>query len=131
MPHHYRGRWRAAASIGADAMSTLPSGRGKPTILVVDGDLASLAGIAEEVRARYGRDYHVASESSAQDALARVRGWTDSGQEIALILADQWLPGLSGVELLAAVRQIAGAARRALLIRWGDRSTAGPILLAA
>lgn len=60
-----------------------------------------------------------------------MRGWTDSGQEVALILADQWLPGLSGVELLAAVGQIAGAARRALLIRWGDRSTAGPILLAA
>jgi thioredoxin reductase (NADPH) len=60
-----------------------------------------------------------------------VRAVTNDGRETALILAGHWLPDMSGVELLAAVRQITRTARRALLIAWGDRSTAGPILRAS
>jgi thioredoxin reductase (NADPH) len=112
-------------------MSTLSGGGGKPTILVVDADAASLAMITDEVRTRYGRDYHLASEPSAAEALARLRALIASGHDVALILADQWLPDMSGVDLLAAVRQVARTARRALLIQWGDRSTAGPILRAS
>jgi thioredoxin reductase (NADPH) len=50
---------------------------------------------------------------------------------VALILADQWMPDMSGVELLAAAHRIVRTARRGLLIQWGDRSTAGPILRAS
>jgi thioredoxin reductase (NADPH) len=38
---------------------------------------------------------------------------------------------MSGVELLAAAHRINRTARRGLLIQWGDRSTAGPILRAS
>ena len=112
-------------------MSTLPGGQLKPAILIVDADADSLAVLVDEVRARYGRDYLVLPHSSSARALEQVRALTDSGQEVALILADQWLPATSGVELLAAAHQVSRTARRALLIRWGDRSTAGPILSAS
>lgn len=112
-------------------MSTRPSGHGKSAIMVVDADAASLAVIIEEVRTRYGRDYDVLSHSSAPEALAHVRALSDSGQEVALVLADQWLARMSGVDLLAEMRQVAPTARRALLIQWGDRSTAGPIMRAS
>ena len=48
-----------------------------------------------------------------------------------LILAEQRLPGMSGTELLARVRDIFPTARRGLLITWGERSTPAPFLEAA
>jgi thioredoxin reductase (NADPH) len=41
------------------------------------------------------------------------------------------MPEMSGVDLLAAAHQIHSTARRGLLIQWGDRTTAGPILQAS
>ena len=43
------------------------------------------------------------------------------------MLADQWLPGATGTELLARVRQLHPAARRVLLITWGDQASSEPI----
>jgi len=112
-------------------MSALPGGEVTPTILVVDDDVASLAVLSDELRARYGRDYRILSDSSSTEALKHLGALAEAGEEVALILADQWMPHMSGVELLAAAHRITRTARRGLLIQWGDRSTAGPILRAA
>ena len=48
-----------------------------------------------------------------------------------LVLADQQMPGMSGTQLLARVRQFFPTARRGLLIPWGERSTPAPFLEAA
>jgi thioredoxin reductase (NADPH) len=53
--------------------------------------------------------------------------------EVAVVLADQWLPGVSGTDLLAHVGDVHPEAKRGLLIRWGDwadRSTADAVLRA-
>ena len=112
-------------------MPNLPGGK-KPTLVVADTDPASLPVLVEEVRSRYGRGYQMLPFSSAPEALAQVHALTDGGHEVALILADQWPPGMSGVELLAAVQvhQVVRTARRVPRIHWGDRSTAGAILRA-
>ena len=112
-------------------MSALPGSEVRPTILVVDDDPVSLATVTEELRTRYERDYRVLSESSARVALDRLSALAGAGEEVALILADQWMPEISGVELLAAARRINRTARRGLLVQWGDRSTSGPILQAS
>ncbi|MGZ4729256.1 MAG: FAD-dependent oxidoreductase, partial [Acidimicrobiales bacterium] len=46
------------------------------------------------------------------------------------MLADQWLDDLPGTELLSRVRFSHPTAKRGLLIRWGDRLVAEPILQA-
>lgn len=46
------------------------------------------------------------------------------------MLADQWLPEATGTEFLARVRQFHPAARRVLLITWGDQASSEPILRA-
>ena len=43
-----------------------------------------------------------------------------------LVLADQWMPGQTGAEFLAQVRDLYPTARRVLLIAWGDQSAAWP-----
>ncbi len=109
----------------------LAGGTVKPVILVVDDDPASLRLLTDELRTRYGRDYRVMSESSASRALERLSALAEVGDEVALILADQWMPDMPGVQLLAAAHRIDRTARRGLLIEWGDRSTAEPILRAS
>jgi CheY-like chemotaxis protein len=49
---------------------------------------------------------------------------------VPLVLADQRLPGMSGTELLARVRDIFPTARRGFLITW-SRSAPAPFLEAA
>ena len=94
----------------------------KPVVLLADG--SRMRGRVEaELRKRYGADYQVivtGSTEEAVDVLGRLR---DDGSQVALVLADRQLPGMTGTELLARVRQLHPAARRALLISWGDRSS--------
>ena len=100
----------------------------RATIVVVGDDPGSLG----ELQRRYAGDYEVVSERAADSALLRLEQFRDAGVDVALVLADQWLPrGATGVELLCRARDLHPAARRGLLIAWGDRATAQPILEAA
>jgi hypothetical protein len=71
-------------------MSTLLGGEVTPTILVVNDDVASLAVLSDELRARYGRDYRVVSDSSSgggaqaprRPGRGRGRGYADPGRPV-------------------------------------------------
>ena len=52
------------------------------------------------------------------------------GEDVAIVLADQWMPDISGTEFLAQARELFPAARRALLVGWGDRTAQEPVLRA-
>ena len=43
-----------------------------------------------------------------------------AGDRVAVVLADQWMPGLTGPELLGRVPDLHPQAKRALLVGWGD-----------
>ena len=99
--------------------------------MAVDDDPAALGVLAEELRKRYGADYAVACDGDPQAALQALERVQADGGQVALVLADQWMPAMTGVELLSRVHGLHPTAQRALLIDWGDRSTAEPILQAA
>jgi thioredoxin reductase (NADPH) len=103
----------------------------KPVLVVVDDEDTSLQALTRELESRYGAHYQVVSSSSAEVALARLAELKAAGADVPLVLADQRLPGMSGTELLARVRDIFPTARRGLLITWGDRSAPAPFLEAA
>jgi thioredoxin reductase (NADPH) len=97
-----------------------------PTIVAVDEDPAALADVERELRDRYARHYRVLSMRSSDEALARLEELATAGDEVALVLAGQWLTGITGSELLDEVRHLHPHARRGLLIAWGswgDRAT--------
>jgi thioredoxin reductase (NADPH) len=50
---------------------------------------------------------------------------------VPLVLADQWMPGRTGAQFLARVRDLYPTARRGLLISWGDQSAMAAIVEAA
>ncbi len=99
-------------------------------MLVVDDDPGDLARLRHEVGQRYGADYEVLAEASGAAAARLLTQLAASDREVALVLADQWLDDLPGTELLSRVRLSHPTAKRGLLIRWGDRRVAEPILQA-
>jgi thioredoxin reductase (NADPH) len=105
----------------------------KPRILVVEDEREVRARIRGELERRYGADYRVRCVGSATDALARLEGWREAGDPVALVLADQWMPDMLGEEFLGCARALYPDAKRALLVKfgaWGHRETADAMLRA-
>ena len=100
----------------------------KPVILAVDDELVSLAIVERELRKRYGADYRVVAKQSPQDALDELQHIAEGGGQTALVLADQWMPGMSGTDFLGAARLIDPQAKRVMLVSWGDASAGQAIL---
>jgi thioredoxin reductase (NADPH) len=103
----------------------------RPVLMTVDDDPAALGLLKHELDKRYGADYRVICEANAEAGLRRLEQLQADGGQVALVLADQWMPAMTGVAFLASTIRLHPAAQRALLIDWGDRSTAEPILEAA
>jgi thioredoxin reductase (NADPH) len=103
----------------------------KPVLVVVDDDDASLRLLTRELESRYGEHYRIVHCASAQEALARLAELRAEGASVPVILADQWMPGSTGIELLVRAREVFPTARRGLLISWGDQSATVPIFEAA
>jgi thioredoxin reductase (NADPH) len=105
----------------------------RPVLFVVDDEPDGLDRIGQELRRRYSNDYRILCERSAAKALQTLEAMRVAGEDVAVVLADQWIPEGSGSELLAQVREQHPHAKRALLIAWGawgDRPTADAVLRA-
>jgi thioredoxin reductase (NADPH) len=97
-----------------------------PVILAVEEDPDALRDIDQELNDRYARHYRVRSMSSASGAREWLEELSAAGDEVALILAGQWLSGMTGSDLLNEAHHLHPHAKRALLVEWGgfgDRPT--------
>lgn len=101
-----------------------------PVLVAVDDDPVALGRLEDALVARYGRDYAVVTEGSSQAALLRLRQLADAGDEVVLLLADQWLPDGEGIEFLVEAGRIHPYARRLLVIDVGDVTAERPIATA-
>ena len=95
---------------------------GKPVVLLADGS-QTRGRVEAELCKRYGTDYRVITTGSAQEALEALGKLRDGQCQVSLVLAGQWLQDATGTELLARVRQLDPAARRILLVTWGDQAS--------
>jgi thioredoxin reductase (NADPH) len=71
------------------------------------------------------------SSTSPQEALAGLKQLQVEGADVPLVLADQWMPGRTGAQFLARVRELHPTARRGLLISWGDQPGMAAVVEAA
>ena len=102
----------------------------KPVLLVVDDDATALANIEFELRDRYGSGYRVVCEGSAEAGMSALEEFRTAHEDVAVVLADQWMPEMTGTEFLTRAHQLHPTVKRALLVRRGDRTTREPILQA-
>ncbi|MCB2380536.1 FAD-dependent oxidoreductase [Hymenobacter sp. BT635] len=96
----------------------------KPILLAVDDDLQVLGAIDRDLRSEFRRDYRVLRASSGAEALATLRELKAREEPLALILADQRMPEMEGVELLEQARGIYPDAKRVLLTAYADTEAA-------
>ncbi|UOQ75331.1 FAD-dependent oxidoreductase [Hymenobacter sp. 5516J-16] len=96
----------------------------KPVLLCVDDDPQVLSAIDRDLRQEFRRDYRVLRASSGEEALATMRELKDREEPLALILADQRMPGLEGVEVLSQSRELYPDAKRVLLTAYADTEAA-------
>jgi thioredoxin reductase (NADPH) len=99
----------------------------EPVVLLVDGS-ATRGRIEAELRKRYEADYRVITTGSVEEALGVLGRFREDRRPVCLVLADQRLPGAARTQLLAQVRQLHPAARRAMLISWGDPASRGAVV---
>lgn len=102
----------------------------RPVLLIVDDDPDTRQIVEQEVRKRYAADYEVVGEGSAASALQRLQALKAAGGEAALLLADLWMPEMTGVEFLAQANELYPLTRRMLIIGWNDESAAAEVLRA-
>jgi len=91
-------------------------GARKPLILAVVGDASVEQRLVADLVRRFGGDYEVVGETSADTALETVA----ESSEVAVVIASQRLAGMTGIEFLGRAHAAAPAARRGLLIAYGD-----------
>ncbi len=96
----------------------------KPFILTVDDDIAVLRGIARDLRGRYAADYRILRAESGRAALELLDQLRDRNEDVALLLADQRMPEMDGVQFLGRAREIHPDARRVLLTAYADTAAA-------
>jgi len=96
----------------------------KPILLSVDDDSDVLRAIERDLRSQYGGEYRVIGSDSPEKALDILKQLKVRNDSVALLLADQRMPHMNGVEFLQEGMQIFPEAKRALLTAYADTSAA-------
>jgi thioredoxin reductase (NADPH) len=105
---------------------TRPAGEAelRPVIVTVDDDPSVSRAIARDLRRRYGERNRIVRAESGEQALDALKQMKLRGDQVAVILADYRMPGLSGIEFLERAMDVYPFARRVLLTAYADTSAA-------
>src|SRR4051795_13560774 len=98
--------------------------RRRPAIVVVDDEPAVLAAVARDLRRGFGERYRVVRATSGAEALDTLRQLRARGDQVALLIADQRMPGMPGTEYLVEARTVVPDAKRVLLTAYADTEAA-------
>jgi thioredoxin reductase (NADPH) len=96
----------------------------RAVLLAVDDEPSVARAVERDLRSRYGREFRVLRAESGEDALAALRESKLRGSSIALLLVDQRMPGMSGVEFMEQAIALAPEAKRVLLTAYADTQAA-------
>ncbi|MFZ1974893.1 MAG: FAD-dependent oxidoreductase [Candidatus Acidiferrales bacterium] len=96
----------------------------KPILLSVDDDSDVLRAIERDLRSKYGADYRVIGSDSPEGALTLLKQLKVRNDSVALLLADQRMPHMDGVQFLQEGMRIFPEAKRALLTAYADTNAA-------
>jgi thioredoxin reductase (NADPH) len=106
------------------ASDDAPPRERRPAILAVDDEPAVLAAVARDLRRGFGEEYRILRATSGPEALDLLRQLRTRGDQVALLIADQRMPGMAGTEYLVEARKLVPDARRVLLTAYADTEAA-------
>lgn len=105
-------------------MSDSPAPERRAAIVAVDDEPAVLAAVARDLRRGFGERYRILRATSGDEALELLRQLRTRGDQVALLIADQRMPGMPGTDYLVEARQIVPDAKRVLLTAYADTEAA-------
>jgi thioredoxin reductase (NADPH) len=96
----------------------------RPAIVAVDDEPAVLAAVSRDLRRGFGERYRVMRAASGAEGLELLKQVRARGEQVALLVADQRMPGLSGTDYLVQARELVPEAKRVLLTAYADTEAA-------
>jgi thioredoxin reductase (NADPH) len=96
----------------------------RPAIVAVDDEPAVLAAVARDLRRGFGENYRILRADSGAKALELLTELRTRGDQVALLIADQRMPGMPGTDYLVQARTIVPDAKRVLLTAYADTEAA-------
>ena len=94
----------------------------RPVILALDDDGAVLRAVARDLRRAYGKDYRILAAQTPASALEQLARMSEKGEQLALFVVDQRMPGMTGAELCFKAREIAPQTARVIFSAYHDRA---------
>src|SRR4051794_290172 len=98
--------------------------RRRAAIVCVDDEPAVLAAVARDLRRQFGERYRIVRATSGAEALNALKELVTRGEQVALLVADQRMPQMSGTEYLVEARKLVPDAKRVLLTAYADTEAA-------
>jgi thioredoxin reductase (NADPH) len=96
----------------------------KPVLLAVDDDPEVLRSVVRDLRRQYVDRYRVLQSGGGAEAMEAMRQLKVRDEPLALLLVDQRMPQVSGVEVLEQAASIFPEAKRVLLTAYADTDAA-------
>ena len=96
----------------------------RPAILAVDDEPAVLGAVTRDLRRGFGERYRVLRAGSGPEALDVLGQLRARGDQAAMLIADQRMPGMSGTDYLVQARNLVPDAKRVLLTAYADTEAA-------
>jgi thioredoxin reductase (NADPH) len=96
----------------------------RAAIVAVDDEPAVLAAVARDLRRGFGERYRIVRATSGAEALELLGELRRRGDQVALLIADQRMPGMAGTEYLVEARKVVPDAKRVLLTAYADTEAA-------
>jgi thioredoxin reductase (NADPH) len=96
----------------------------KPVLFTVDDDPEVLKALERDLRQKYAERFRVMRASSGGVALSALEQLRDRQSAVALLLVDQRMPQMSGVELFEQALPLFPDAKRVLLTAYADTDAA-------
>jgi len=96
----------------------------KPGIVTIDDDVNVLRAVQSDLRKKYGSEYRISSADSGPKALELLTELKKRGDSTALMVVDQRMPIMNGVEFLKEAIQLFPDSKRVLLTAYADTNAA-------
>ncbi len=95
-----------------------------PVILTIDDEPEVLGAVMRDLRARYAESYQILGAGGGQEALDLIDELATRQRALAMILADQRMPSVTGIDVLRSSRHSFPTAKKALLTAYADTEAA-------
>lgn len=96
----------------------------KPVIIAIDDEIQVLNAVVRDLRQHFGGDYRILKASSGVEAFDTLKQLKKRNAPVALLLADQRMPEMTGTEFLAKAIDFYPDAKKVLLTAYADTEAA-------